>query len=218
MDFYLIQLHRRSPVLYGEGERFNPSTHAELASDYRNTVDRFLDRLARKEKRPAQLVRKLIIGVRDAYYKLEEKIDPMERVFKRLRHAPGLTLYYSPQSSEQAAVRTFEALLNRQQRKHTLWTGVDFMLAVVALALTPVLMPIPGPNLFLYYPALRTISHYLARKGALHGLRMRDRSWVALSEIAEIEAILRQESPGKIAETAANLRLEGLSHFLARYS
>ncbi len=218
MDFYLIQLRKRSPVLYSEGERINPSTHAELGSDYQNPVDRFLDRLAKKDSRPAQLLRRLIIAVRDAYYKLEEKIDPMEHVFKRLRHAPYMTLYYSAQSSEQAAVAAFEALLSRQVRKHTVWTGVDFLLAVVALALTPVLMPIPGPNLFLYYPALRTISHYLARKGALHGLRMHERSWVALPEIAEIEAILRKESPGQIAETAAGLRLQGLAHFLSRYS
>jgi len=218
MDFYLIQLRKGSPVLYSEGERINPSTHSELASDYRNPVDRFLETLAKKDNRVSQFLKRLIVVVRNTYYNLEEKIDPMERILKRLRHAPNLTLYYSLRSPEQTAVKTFEALLIRQRRKHTVWLGVDFLIAVVALALTPVLVPIPGPNLFLYYPALRTISHYLARKGALHGLRMTDRGRVGLPEVAEIEAILKQESTGKIADIAANLRLEGLPHFLAKYS
>src|SRR6516165_6566786 len=111
MDFYLIQLRKGSPVLYSEGERINPSTHAELASDYSNPVDRFLDRLEKKDNRVSRFLKRLIVAVRDAYYNLEEKIDPMERVFKRLRHAPNLTLYYSFRSPEQSAVKTFEALL-----------------------------------------------------------------------------------------------------------
>jgi hypothetical protein len=222
MDFYLLQFRKHSPILYTEGERINPSTYAELRADYSNPVDRFLDKLARKESRAAQFLRRLIIVVRGSYYKVEEKIDPMERVFKRLRHAPHLTLFYSPQAPQQTAVKTFDTLLTGQRRKHTFWMVVDCLMAVVALALTPLLVPIPGPNLFLYYPGLRMISHYLARKGAVHGLRLNERKWVALPEIAEIETILSQEpstqEPGKIGELASRLKLERLPHFLARYS
>jgi Mitochondrial K+-H+ exchange-related len=222
MDFYLLQFRKRSPVLYTEGERINPSTYAELRSDYSNPVDRFLDRLEKKESRVAQFLRRLIIVVRDTYYKLEDKIDPMERVFKRLRHAPNLTLFYSQQSSQQRAAGTFEALLARQRRKHTFWVGVDGLMAVVALVLTPILVPIPGPNLFLYYPGLRMISHYLARKGTTRGLELEERNWVALPEIAELEAILNGEplaaEPGKMVEISGRLRLERLPDFLARYS
>ena len=57
--------------------------------------------------------------MRDFYYKLEEKIDPMERVSSASAR-PNLTLFYSPQTSEQTAAKTFEALLTRQRRKHTL--------------------------------------------------------------------------------------------------
>jgi hypothetical protein len=119
-------------------------------------------------------------------------------------------------------VKTFEALLTRQRHKHTFWMALDCLVSVVALALTPVLVPLPGPNLFLYYPGLRTISHYLARKGASHGLRLHDRKWSALPEIAEIEAILSQKpsanESGKIEEIASRLNLERLAHFLQRYS
>jgi hypothetical protein len=94
--------------------------------------------------------------------------------------------------------------------------------SVVALVLTPVLVPLPGPNLFLYYPGLRTISHYLARKGALHGLRLQEKKWSTLPEIAEIEAILSQKlstnESGTIEEIARRLNLERLPHFLQRYS
>jgi len=222
MDFYLLQFRNHSPVLYTEGERINPSTYDELRPDYSNPVDRFLDRLTKSEGRTAQFLRRLIIVVRDTYYKLEEKIDPMERVFKRLRHAPNLTLFYSPQASERETVKAFEALLTRQRRKHTFWMTVDCLMAIVALALTPILVPIPGPNLFLYYPGLRMVSHYLARKGAIHGLKLGERSWGALPDIAELEAILSRSpsdvGSGKMAEIADRLNLESLPHFLARYS
>jgi K+-H+ exchange-related protein len=222
MDFYLFQVPKDSPVLYTEGERINPSTYAELRRDYNNPVDGILNKLAGKKGRWAQFLRKLIIAVRDAYYSVEEKIDPMERVFKRLRHAPNVTLVHSPQASTQTVAKTLEALLVRHRRKHTFWMGVDGFLAVIALALSPILVPIPGPNLFLYYPGLRMISHYLARKGAIRGLKLSERYYVALPEIAEIEVILDQSSSsvdsGKIGEIASRLKLEKLPHFLTRYS
>jgi hypothetical protein len=100
---------------------------------------------------------------------------------------------------------------------------LDSLVSVVALVLTPVLVPLPGPNLFLYYPGLRTISHYLARKGTLHGLRLQEKKWSTLPEIAEIEAILSQEAgstneSGTIEEIARRLNLQRLPHFLQRYS
>jgi hypothetical protein len=145
MDFYLLQFRKGSPVLYTEGERINPSTYVELSPDYSNPVDRFLDRLAKRESRPAQFLRTLIIVVRDFYYKLEEKIDPMERVFKRLRHAPKLTLFYSPQTSEETALK-IRGLADSPATQAYFLDGTDSLVSVVALVLTPVLVPLPGPN------------------------------------------------------------------------
>jgi hypothetical protein len=53
-------------------------------------------------------------------------------------------------------------------------------------------------------------------------LELEERNWVALPEIAELEAILNGEplaaEPGKMVEISGRLRLERLPDFLARYS
>jgi hypothetical protein len=99
---------------------------------------------------------------------------------------------------------------------------VDFFISILAFFLSPFLIPVPGPNLFLYYPALRTLSHYLARRGAWHGLRLKEKSLEPLPLISDIEMILNQRGSrsefAKIHHLAQELRLEHLPHFLERYS
>jgi hypothetical protein len=216
MDVYLIQLRDNSVILYTEGERTHPTARPDSA----DLLDRFLARLDKKKGRLARFLKNSIVIMRDFYYKLEFKIDPMERVFRRLRFASELTLFYSPSLEKSAALGEFEALLNRQKNKHTFWIGVDFFFSIVALTLTPFLVPIPGPNLFLYYPALRMISHYLARRGALQALKVEKTCFVPLPEISEIELIFNQKPFDfeKIRSLSEKLKLEQLTPFLERYS
>src|SRR5437870_7230443 len=176
MNFYLIQSRKNSVILYTETERTSLKTLPDPISDSPDLVDRFIARLSTKKGRLAELLKKLTVLVRDAYYKLENRIDPMEQVIKKLRRASHLNLFYSPGLSEAETSQKFEALLIRQKNKHTFWAGVDFLISIVAFFLSPFLIPVPGPNLFLYYPALRTLSHYLARRGAWHGLRLKEKS------------------------------------------
>jgi Mitochondrial K+-H+ exchange-related len=216
MNVYLIQLRDNSVILYTEGERTHPTARPDSA----DLLDRFLARLDRKKGRLARFLKNSVVIVRDFYYKLEFKIDPMERVFRRLRHASQLTLFYSPPLGEPSALKKFEALLNRQKNKHTFWIGVDFFFSIVALTLTPFLVPIPGPNLFLYYPVLRLIGHYLARQGALHGLKLGHKFLVPLPEISDLERILNQQPLEfeTVRTLAQRLKLEQLPTFLERYS
>jgi Mitochondrial K+-H+ exchange-related len=216
MNFYLIQMKKDSVVLYTEEQQVDPASSSDLSSDSSNPLDRFLTRLASKKGRVARSLRNSIVFVREAYAKLEDKIDPMERVLKRLRHTTELDLFYSPSLGESIALKKFEALLSRQKNKHALWAGVDFCLSIFSIAL----IPIPGPNVFLYYPALRTVSHYLARKGALQGLKLERKRLLPLPEISEIELFLNQQPSEfeKIRSLAEKLKLEQLTPFLERYS
>ena len=216
MNFYLIQLKKDSVVLYTEEQQVDAASSPDPSSDSSNPLDRFLARLASKKGRLAQSLRNSIVFAREAYAKVEDKIDPMERVLKRLRHTTELDLAYSPSLEEPAALKKFEALLSRQKNKHALWTGVDFFLSIISI----VLIPLPGPNLFLYYPALRTVSHYLARRGALQGLKLERKRLFPLPEISEIELILNQHPSefAKIRSLAEKLKLEQLPPFLERYS
>ena len=67
------------------------------------------------------------------------------------------------------------------------WFSIDFVITGVVIMLTPVLMPIPGPNFFFYYPFLRLLSHYRAILGALSGLRSRDVTFKDLPELSRLE-------------------------------
>jgi hypothetical protein len=221
MDFYLMQVRGGSIILYTEGERIDPLTHELLRSDFTNPVDRLLQRLQKREGRIPRFLRNLIIVVRDTYYRLEEKIDPMERVFKLMRHAGQLRVFHTPTWQGPAAQKHFIGLLARNQRKHTAWGIVDLVITLITVLLSPILVPLPGPNIFFYYPAARLTSHYLARRGVLHGASL-ETLFVALPELSEIENLLNQPPSVKefdrIEKIAISLRLEHLGHFLKRYA
>lgn len=222
MNFYLIQLRKNSVVLYTEEDHAGRGALPEPTPHPSNPIDRFLAWLGARKGRTARFAKDLIVVVRETYYKLEQKIDPMERVFKRMRHATQLTVSYSPTLGVAVAEEKFEALLTRQKKKHTFWGGVDLVLSGGVLLLSPILVPIPGPNVFLYYPCLRLISHHLARRGVIAGLTLKDKTFQPLTELSDIETILSQQRSQldleRIGRLARQLKLEYLPNFLERYS
>jgi len=216
MNFYLIQLRKNSVVLYAEDER-SPLENPEST---KSLVDKWVNWLTRRGTRAAHFFKNLTIVVRDYYIRLEYKIDPMERVFKRMRHASEIRLHYAAGLPETRAVELLEQLCGRQSNKHLFWFGVDFVVAVVAILLSPILIPIPGPNIFVYYPGLRTISHFRAWRGALRGRRLKPRFFFPRVEIADIEATLKQGREQvdfeQVRQLAKQMGLEQLPHFLER--
>jgi hypothetical protein len=90
-------------------------------------------------------------------------------------------------------------VLRRQRWKHIFWFSIDFVITGVVIMFTPFLAPIPGPNIFFYYPFLRLLSHYRAILGAASGLRSSD---VEFKDLPELRGL------------ADNLR--GLTNFLER--
>ena len=218
MNFYLIQHRKKSVLLYTEGER----TLLESPDSTKDLVDRWLDWLIRQDSRLANMFKNLTIVVCDYYYRLEYRIDPMERVFKCLRHASEIRLHYAPSLSEAQAAEMLERLLTRQGNKHKLWLGVDLFFTLIAISLSLILIPIPGPNVFFYYPGLRSISHYLAWRGTRHGFQLTPRFFFPQAEISDIETVLNREFGHKerdrVRELARVLRLEQLPHFLERYA
>lgn len=210
MNFYLIQLRKRSVTLYTEDEHlhFNP-------------VNRVVHQLACRKSRWAGFAKNLIVTVRDYYLKLEHKIDPMERVFKRMRHVSRMNVNFSPALEESVARRKFENLLVVQRNKHLFWVGVDFVLTIVAILLTPLLVPLPGPNIFLYFPGLRMFSHSLAWKGTLNGLKLEDKVFTPLTEISGIEQVLNQRVSEvefeHLRDLSRRIKLEHLPKFLEKY-
>jgi len=204
-------------VLYTEGGR----TPLESPDSIKGLVDHWVDWLTRRGTRAARFFKNLTIVVRDYYNRLEYKIDPMEHVFKCMRHASEFRLNYASALTETRAVEMLERLFGRQNNKHLFWFGVNFIMTLVAILLSPILIPLPGPNIFFYYPGLRTISHFLAWRGVSHGRRLKARFFFPQLEISEIETILKKE-PGEmdlhqVMDFAKRMKLEQLPHFLEKF-
>ncbi|MEW5975928.1 MAG: hypothetical protein AB1898_09005 [Acidobacteriota bacterium] len=221
MDFYLIRNRKGAPLLYTESEHLPQGASGTPSNEASDPVDRLVSWLDSKPGRLAKFFKETIVIVRDIYFRLEDKIDPMERVLKRMRHARKLRILHSARLGPSEAATRLETFLSRQRTKHLFWLVIDLVLSGGALLLSPFLVPIPGPNVFLYYPVLRLFSHYLAIRGAQVGGRAEIRTLYPTPELSDLEEILTQpclrRDPDKLRELSGRLRLEHLPRFLERY-
>ncbi len=95
------------------------------------------------------------------YKKFKERFDPQENVCSVLRFSDRITIVHQESIPAAEAAKIFKNFLARSGKKHTVWMVLDSILALMGGILTP----LPGPNLFFFYPAARAVSHYFARKG-----------------------------------------------------
>ncbi len=107
---------------------------------------------------PVLRLKEKILGF---YDKFKERFDPQENVCSVLRFSDRITVVHPESIPEAEAGEIFENFLSHSGKKHTVWMLIDSILALMGGILTP----LPGPNLFFFYPAARVISHYFARKG-----------------------------------------------------
>lgn len=99
--------------------------------------------------------------IRSTYRRLEERFDYDERLCSALHHVPELTVRHSNRLGGEGARELLSRFFKRQRLKHSAWLKVDVILA----GLGSVLTPIPGPNVFFFYPAVRAFGHYTALRG-----------------------------------------------------
>jgi hypothetical protein len=97
------------------------------------------------------------------FHRIMERFDHSERLFTQLGYARQVNLIHSTQHTGEEIRKRLLRMARAAQGKHTSWLVVDTLLACLGGILTP----LPGPNIFFFYPAIRTFSHYLARKGTL---------------------------------------------------
>ena len=99
--------------------------------------------------------------IRTTYRRLEERFDYDERLCSALRQVPELKVHHSTRMDSEAARKLLHRFFARQRLKHSAWLKVDVVLAGLGSLLTP----IPGPNVFFFYPAIRAFGHYTALRG-----------------------------------------------------
>ena len=217
MDFYLINLNKRY-LLYTEQNY----TQENPKENQRDRIEFFIKKLAKGNSWWKNFLSGLIRTVRDTYFRLEDKIDPMERIFKRMGKSKSFKLFCSAKLKDSETIRRLNSLLIYQRRRHAIWLLIDTGLAIGALGLTPFLVPIPGPNIFLYFPALRAFSHYLACQGITNGLRLGKPIIINLDKITNIESLIAAKAPvssdSRISQLSRELGLEKLDEFIGKYS
>ena len=213
LDIYLIAAgNKRFP--------FIPSDLVETfaAQSPGDRVRRSIAWFERRRNRVLAWVGRTLKTGYDYYLRLEDRIDPVERVLKTIAHAGRLVVCYGPPDDAVRAREELYGILRRQQRKHIFWFVVDMIISGVVIMFTPFLAPIPGPNVFFYYPFLRLLSHYRALRGCAAGLHSSEIHFKCLPEMSGLEENLRapQVDRRTVREWAAGLNIRGLEQFLER--
>ena len=138
-----------------------------------------------------------------------------QRTLWSLRGVTSATFVAPSDLSDAAAVANRERLLAHARRHHGRW----LLLNLVGVAVTAVLVLLPGPNLIGYYFAFRVVGHYLSWRGARHALdriSWRARAEPALTELGRLAHLPRDERSERVALLAAGLQLPRLAAFFDR--
>ena len=213
LDLYLIESRNNRYIL------FCPSDLVEACeAESGDRIQRATAWLARHRNRVVRWVGKVLHAGYAYYLKLEVRIDPLERVLKAMASTPGFSVYYGRERDSEHVRQQLRSILKWQRVKHSAWFVIDLILSVVVLIFTPILAPIPGPNVFLYYPCLRLLSHYRALRGVVSCLHSSEIQFICLPELGGLEENLRAPSfdRGIVRVSAEGLKIRGLEQFLER--
>jgi hypothetical protein len=213
MDLYLLGTSRRRCLLFGSLDLIEA---IEKQSD-----DRVVQAIAwfrRQENRLVSWFGRVLKSAHDYYVRLEDRIDPGERVLRAMASRTRFVVHHGPSISSADARSMFHAALKRRRRKQRFWFSADLIISAFAILFTPVLAPLPGPNVVLYFPFLRMLSHYRAIRGARAGLRSSEIEFKCLPDLVGLEENLRTPpSDRKVMLAAAGgLKIRGLEQFLER--
>ncbi len=138
-----------------------------------------------------------------------------QRLLWRLRGCSQVRVFVPSGLDADRALSIVRGSLVRDFDRHRWWMVVDLLGGAVALALTP----IPGPNLIGYYFAFRIVGHFLALRGARHGLtevRWDFEPSDPLADLSSLDGVLTEERERRVHAVAERLGLPRLARFLDR--
>jgi hypothetical protein len=215
---YLVPIGSGRFDLYTEQEERDPLAPREAAGFWSRTIERLHEgwrqmaraATSRQGDRAGRLTR-----LRDwLVCRIAEAIAE-QRTLWSLRTLASATFIYPSDLSETSAAAIRGRVLIRARRHHGWWLLIN----VVVVALTAVLVLLPGPNLIGYYFLFRVVAHYLSWRGARHALE--SISWrpiaePALSELGGLARVARDARAERVAAIASQLRLTRLEAFFDR--
>jgi hypothetical protein len=213
LDLYLIATRNRRYVVFSP---LDIVEQFEGQSDDR--VVQVISWFTQHRSRLVVWIGRVLKKGHEYYVKLEDRIDPGERILKAMASTGRFVVYYGPSGDAVDAGACFRSVLKRQRLKQSFWFVVDLAVSSVAIIFTPILAPIPGPNVFLYFPLLRMLSHYRGICGTNSGLRSTEVEFKCLPDLVGLEENLRIPSYDRrtVLAMAEGLKIRGLEQFLER--
>jgi hypothetical protein len=138
-----------------------------------------------------------------------------QRLLWQLRRQTAAVAIYPDDLTFEQAMTLIRRILQRDYERHKVWLVVDS----VALALSTLLVVLPGPNVVGYYYAFRVVGHWLSMRGATQGLERVTWSDSPSSELTILRRVATLE-PGEreheVTAVAERLRLQHLITFFDR--
>lgn len=190
------------------------------ASYWRRTIHRLHERWRHAAHAAAQATRGGETGGRIArardwlVRRIAESIAE-QRTLWSLRAVTAATFVYSSDLSDASASAVRERLLAHARRHHGRWLLIN----AAGVALTAVLVLLPGPNVIGYYFLFRVVGHTLSWRGARQGLdriSWRGRVEPALTALGALAHLPRDERAERVSAIADSLRLPRLAAFFDR--
>ncbi|MEW6323702.1 MAG: hypothetical protein AB1635_21735 [Acidobacteriota bacterium] len=138
-----------------------------------------------------------------------------QRMLWHLRTAPAVTVHVPGDLPEPEAQRIVRQMMQLDADRHLRWMLVH----MVGLALSAPLAFIPGPNLFGYFFTFTVVGHFLAMRGARHGLsgvRWTMRPSPPLEQLRAALAARGADRRRIVTGVADALRLQRLASFFER--
>ena len=138
-----------------------------------------------------------------------------QRTLWSLRGVTAAALVYPSDLVDASAAAIRERLLAHARRHHRRWLIVN----AAGVALTAVLVLLPGPNVIGYYFLFRVAGHFLSWRGARQGLERiawRARAEPALTALGALAHLPRDARAEQVEALAAGLQLPRLAAFFDR--
>ncbi len=138
-----------------------------------------------------------------------------QRLLWHLRRQADACLLHPDDVDAPSAIGIMRKQLGRDFDKHQFWLIFDSLGLLVSF----ILVPIPGPNPFLYYFAFRVVGHYLSLRGARQGLNVtawRTEPRAPLTELRMAISLDPASRERHVNDIALRLQLEHLATFFQR--
>ena len=216
---YLVPIGSGHFELYLEPPDDSPSGNASDDRDgfWRRTVHRLHERWrhAAHSAHGTDVPAGRLARARDMLVRRIAESIAEQRTLWSLRRVTSASFVYPSDLSDASATAVRERLLAHARRHHGRWLLAN----VIGVAVTAVLVLLPGPNLIGYYFAFRVVGHYLSWRGArqaLERMSWRASAEPALTDLGRLAQLPREERAARVALLAAGLNLARLPVFFDR--